>query len=144
MALLVVSLLRKSAISLDIAARVSMGKSWAELRLEEHFAWGQPPDGTRDTATEIWIRINDYRGSQKMSAKEQSELTHGMKRLWSENGAYQSGGVLVIDIDGSAVKVNADSGKNRGWLLPQQPGGAGGQLSADLSEQSPTGDNNDA
>lgn len=53
-----------------------------------------------------------------MSPKEQSDLTHGLKRLWSENGAYQHDGVLVIVVDGAIVKVNADSGKNRGWLLP--------------------------
>lgn len=104
---------------LDANAETFRQKSWAEQRLEEVYDWGLGPDGNkRTTATDIWMGINSYGGSQKMSPKEQSELPHGLKRLWSENGAYLRNGVLVIDVCGLAVKVNAVNGSNRGWLLP--------------------------
>ena len=97
-------------------------KSWAEQRLVELYDWGQGPDGSRTTATELWVIINGYGGSPKMSSKEQNDLAHSLKHLWLESGAYERDGILVIDVtDGSTIKVNSDNGKNRGWLLPSIP-----------------------
>jgi hypothetical protein len=126
---------------LDTNAEAFRQKSWAELRLEEIYDWGQGPDGSRTTATKIWVGINSYEGSPKMSSKEQNDLTHALKRLWLENGAYGRDGILVIDVEGGdTVKVNSNSGKNRGWLLPP----ISRNLSTDFSEHFPTGGKNDA
>ena len=126
---------------LDANAETFRQESWAEQRLEELYDWPLGPDGNkRTTATDIWVGINGYHGSKKMTSKEQAELPQGLKRLWSENGAYEVDGKLVTDVDGAAVKVNADSGKNRGWLLPP----ISRNLPTDLSELFPTDGEDDA
>jgi hypothetical protein len=104
---------------LDANAEIFRHKSWAEDRLEELYDWPLGPDGSRrTTATNIWRGINVHGGSSKPTGKEQNELSHGLKRLWCENGAYETFGDLVINIDGVVLKVYARDGKNRGWLLP--------------------------
>ena len=120
-------------IGIDFTSRPTKSKPLTCLNCEF--------DGSRTTATKIWVGINSYEGSPKMSSKEQNDLTHALKRLWLENGAYGRDGILVIDVEGGdTVKVNSNSGKNRGWLLPP----ISRNLSTDFSEHFPTGGKNDA
>ena len=56
-----------------------------------------------------------------MTPLEISDLGHGLRLLWSQNGAYLHKGRLVVDTRQGRVMANATGGKNRGWLLPDSP-----------------------
>ena len=103
---------------LDTNAEQFRAKTWVEEALETEYAWGQPPkDKKRHKATEI-LRLLKGSVYGKADAKELSDLGHGLRRLWSENGAYKEGRVLMIGDGGDPLRVNSDGGKNKGWLLP--------------------------
>ena len=46
------------------------------------------------------------------------DIAKCVRKLWEEHGATLIGGVLKVRIRGSQVKVNADTGKNLGWIMP--------------------------
>ena len=103
---------------LDANAESFRAKSWVEEALETEYAWGEKPlDKTRIKTTELLqhLKRNPY---ASCDPKEVSELGHALRRLWSENGAYKNGRTLMIDVGGDPLKVNADGGKHKGWLLP--------------------------
>lgn len=55
----------------------------------------------------------------KSEAFAQKGYAHALRSLWRQCGGYGVGSKLQVDTDGMSVKVNADGGKNRGWLLPK-------------------------
>jgi Virulence-associated protein E-like domain len=92
-----------------------------EERITRHYAWGQAPQEgePRKTASEIYSTVMPYtaRGPYERDLKTVGAT---LKRLWSNSGrAEWRGGQLVVkNTGGQYVSVNAQSGKNRGWLLP--------------------------
>jgi hypothetical protein len=104
---------------LDANAELFRQRTWVEEALETEYDWGKKPtDKSRVKTTELLKRLkgNPY---GNCDAKEVTELGHALRRLWSENGAYKDGRSLVIQLGGGdPLKVNADGGKHKGWLLP--------------------------
>ena len=105
-------------VLLDTNAENFRAKTWFEEALETEYAWGDPPkDKSRHTATDILRRIKGQpQGS--CDPKELADFGHALRRLWTENGAYKVGLVLMLDVGGTPLKVHSDGGKCKGWLLP--------------------------
>jgi hypothetical protein len=99
-------------------------KSWAEQRLEEEYDWSLGPDENKRTmTTSLWEELTGSGvAAKKMLPVELSDLSHALRRLWSENGAYKHKGVLVIGTSQGTIRVNSKDGKHRGWLLPPRRG----------------------
>ena len=104
---------------LDVNAELFRQPSWVEDALETEYDWGKKPTNkSRIKTTELLkqLKRNPYGACD---AKELTELGHALRKLWSENGAYKDGRSLVIQLErGDPLKVNADGGKHKGWLLP--------------------------
>lgn len=56
---------------------------------------------------------------RKNEAFTQKGYGSALRKLWVQCGAFGSGSKLQINADGKDVKVNSDSGKNRGWKVPK-------------------------
>lgn len=55
----------------------------------------------------------------KNEAFTQKGYAHALRGLWAQCGGYGVGSKLQVNTSGKSIKVNADGGKNRGWLLPK-------------------------
>jgi hypothetical protein len=109
----------KEQAILDINAELFRQASWVEEALETEYAWGEKPTDKYRTKTTALLKQLKGNPSGGCDPKEVTELGHALRRLWSENGAYKDGRSLLIRLDsGDPLKVNADGGKNKGWLLP--------------------------
>jgi hypothetical protein len=113
-------------VVLDVNAERFRQYSWAETRIRDLFDFARLHDkNKRLKSTELWAEmISDGRyGSgpqthRELNPKQISELRGAMDKLWKENGAYKRNGDLVLDTNKGTVKIYADGGKNKGWLLP--------------------------
>ena len=74
----------------------------------------------RAKASEILTTIRYGGGAGMADARALKTTGAAMARLWRSCSLVEErNGVLMIrGDDGKWVKVNADNGKNRGWLLP--------------------------
>ncbi len=92
-----------------------------EERIVGRYAWGHgPKDGEpRKTASEIYSAVMPP-GARAPHEKDLKTVGATPKRQWLTSGmAELRGGQLVVkNAAGQYVCVNAQSGKNRGWLLP--------------------------
>jgi len=98
-------------------------RSWEEEKLEEMFDWEAGPDGhKRMTASKLWSGILDVGyGGKAAKPIELDNIAKAMSRLWSDQGALRENGKLMINTPEGPLQVNADGGKNRGWLVPPAP-----------------------
>lgn len=92
-----------------------------EERIIRRFDWGKEPlEGARRmTASEVYAEVMPHNASQP-SEKDLKTVGATLKRLWAETGRVEKrGGQLMLrSISGELISVNAQSGKNRGWLIP--------------------------
>jgi predicted P-loop ATPase len=108
---------------LDTNAENFRQQSWAELRIRELFDFTQPP-GTnkRANVTEIWVILKGGYTSgtqQEVQPKQLNDVGTAMKTLWLEHGAFKHKGAISVKTKKQGVvKIYADGGKNKGWLLP--------------------------
>ncbi|GGE57458.1 virulence-associated E family protein [Actibacterium pelagium] len=96
-------------------------KSEVEERIEKKYAWGTADfeECRRMTASEIYEDAMPH-GARRPGPKDLKTTAAAVKIAWRNTGRTESqNGVLMLrKSDGSLVKLNAESGKNRGWLMP--------------------------
>jgi predicted P-loop ATPase len=107
---------------LDANAEQFRQQSWAEARIREVFDFTRLRDANeRETVTAIWDRLQSSNGGSKgeMHKRQMSDVGAAMRTLWTENGANRVNGELCVQTaKHGTVKIYADGGKNKGWLLP--------------------------
>ncbi|MFP6891218.1 MAG: VapE domain-containing protein, partial [Nitrospinota bacterium] len=108
---------------LDANAERFRQQSWAETRIREVFDFTRHTESNkRLTATKLWVEL--CRGDdenvpiRELKPQQLNELRAAMKKLWGEHGAETRKGVQVVRTKRGVVKTCADSGKNKGWLVP--------------------------
>ena len=74
----------------------------------------QPKDVERRMVSQIASMFGD----RYATAISLRETGYALSNLWRNNGAVEREGQLKIKTEQGWVKVNANSGKNMGWLLP--------------------------
>ncbi|NKX44878.1 VapE domain-containing protein [Roseicyclus persicicus] len=92
-----------------------------EELVTRHYAWGEVPRdrGARKTALQIYEEVTPHNARRPVE-KDLKTVGSTLKRLWSETGlvVMRDGQLMLRSKNGALVSVNAQSGKNRGWLLP--------------------------
>ncbi len=76
----------------------------------------QPKNGERRMVSQIASMFGD----RYATALSLRETGYALSNLWRKHGAVEREGQLKIKTEQGWVKVNANSGKNMGWLLPPQ------------------------
>lgn len=110
---------------LDVNAEKFRVRTEVEETIERAYQWGEPPESfeTRFTASQI---LKGLSRSTNGFGAEKTLKTVGatVKRLWQDAGlTVDRNGELYIEVkNGEMVKLNAPSGKNRGWLMPPRIG----------------------
>ena len=97
--------------------------SWAETRIRELFEFTRlTGNNKRVTATKLWTELcsdNDTTAPvRELKPQQSSELRNAMIKLWSEHGAEKRKGEQIIKTKRGVVNTYANSGANKGWLLP--------------------------
>ena len=108
---------------LDANAENFRQQSWAEVKIREIYDFTQLPDrNERANVSQIWETLRGGYSSvsrHEVQPKQMSDVGRAMKTLWREHGAYKLNGELHFDTNRhGAVKIYADGGNNKGWLLP--------------------------
>jgi predicted P-loop ATPase len=115
-------------------------RSNVEEKIERHYAWGEGVslDQKRKTASQIYEDVMPH-NSRPPTERDLKTVGAAVKRLWRASGvAEMRGGQLVVkNAADRYVTVNAQSGKNRGWLLPDKASAAGVKKHEAHTEQLP-------
>ncbi len=110
-------------VVLDANAERFRQYSWAETRIRELFDFTRlTKNNKRVTATDLWTQLcsdNDTTAPvRELKPQQSSELRNAMIKLWSEHGAEKRKGEQIIKTKRGTVNTYANSGANKGWLLP--------------------------
>jgi len=91
-------------------------RSGVEEELLRRYDWecSRPKDGERHMVSLIASSI----GRGRIDTITLRETGYALSNLWRNHGAVEREGHLKIETEQGWVKVNANSGKNLGWLLP--------------------------
>ncbi len=84
------------------------------LLLKYDWANGRPKNGERRMTSQIASMFGD----KHTTVLSLRETGYALSNLWRSHGAVEREGQLKINTEQGWVKVNANSGKNMGWLLP--------------------------
>lgn len=104
---------------LDINAERFLQYSWAETRLREVYDFTRHTENNkRLTATNLWGSLYNQEHGTPLEGKQLNDLRAAMTKLWGENGAEKRKGEQVVRTKWGVVNTYADSGKNKGWLVP--------------------------
>jgi predicted P-loop ATPase len=108
---------------LDVNAERFLQHSWAETRIRDFYDFTRlTENNTRLTVTNLWALLSSDNERnvtiREIKHQQLNELRAAMTKLWSEHGAEKRKGEQVVNTKGGFVKTYADSGANKGWLVP--------------------------